>query len=421
MVARRGFVLGAIVTFLAVSILIPVQFAGASANAGVTSTTIKVGIPYLDLSSLASLGVKLNQGNAPHDYDALIANLNKHGGVNGRKVVATVAGVNPASPAQALSVCTQLTEDVQVFVALTPYMANCYLEDHGTPTINGTVSGPLPAGSAVNFAVSPPQSAYDPLQLSVFSKMGLFKGKVVGVFSATADQDETKVVLSTLHALHVKVAQQAVDSAPTNDQAATNQQVATAAQRFQSAGVTEVVAVGSASGTWPGGLYDTQSSFNPPWIATDFGALQGYIGGTTGNTPTYLKNVTSSSPTPDAIQQWQEPAIKNCVRTIRSAYPSDVITPPSATSNTSDHSYIGAIYACQSVALFEKIASAAGKNLTVASFDRAGYALRNVTLPGVGSPVSFGPGRSYGIGPVYIAKYNMTAKQLVLAAKSSTS
>ena len=297
MVARRGFVLGAIVTFVAVSILVPVQFAGASANAGVTSTTIKVGVPYLDLSSLASLGVKLNQGNAPHDYGALIANLNKHGGVNGRKVVLTVAGVNPASSTQALSVCTQLTEDVQVFVALTPYMANCYLENHGIPTINGTVSGPLPAGSAVNFAVSPPQSAYDPLQLSVFSKMGLFKGKVVGVFSATADQDETKVVLSTLHALDVKVAQQAVDSAPTNDQAATNQQVTTAVQRFQSAGVTEVVAVGSASGTWPGGLYDIQSSFNPPWIATDFGALQGYIGGTSGNTPTYLKNVTASSPT----------------------------------------------------------------------------------------------------------------------------
>ena len=32
--------------------------------------------------------------------------------------------------------------------------------------------------------------------------------------------------------------------------------------------------------------------------------------------------------------------------------------------------------------------------------------------------MSFGPGRSYGIGPVYIAKYNMAAKQLVLAAKS---
>lgn len=229
------------------------------------------------------------------------------------------------------------------------------------------------------------------------------------------------MVLSTLHALHVKVAQQAVDSAPTNDQAATNQQVTTAVQRFQSAGVTAVVAVGSASGTWPGGLYDTQSSFNPPWIATDFGALQGYIGGTSGNTPTYLKNVTASSPTPDAIQQWQEPAIKSCVRAIKTAYPSDVITPPSATSNTSDHSYIGAIYACQSVALFDKIATAAGKNLTVASFNRAGYGLRNVTLPGVGGPVSFGPGRSYGIGPVYSAKYNMAAKQLVLAAKSSTS
>ena len=419
--ARFGSALAVIVALLAVVVLEPATPAGASANAGVTSTTIKIGVPYLDLSALRTLGVSLNQGNAPDDYMALIANLNAHGGVNGRKVVASIAGANPASSAASLAVCTQLTEDVQVFVALAPYMPNCYLTEHKTPTINGTVSGTLPPGSAVNFSISPPQLTYDPLQLSVFSRMGLFKGKVVGVFSATADQDEAAVVLSTLRKLHVKVAQTAVDSAPTTDQAASNQQVATTVQRFKAAGVNEVVAVGSASATWPGGLYNNQSSYNPPWIATNYGDLQGYVGGTTGNTPTYLKTMTTSSPLLDSAQQWTEPSIQSCVRIIRKAYPSNTITAPNPTSNSSDHSYVGAVTACEGVAMFAKIAAAAGKNLTVASFTRAGYGLRNVTFPGVGSPVSFAPGRSYAIGPVYIGKYNPASKQLALSSKSAGS
>ena len=360
MVARRGFILGAIVTFVAVSILVPVQFAGASANAGVTSTTIKVGIPYLDLGALASLGVKLNQGNAPHDYDALIANLNKHGGVNGRKVVATVAGVNPASSAQALSVCTQLTEDTQIFVALRLY-GELLPRDPWDTHDRRNSEHPAACGIRRQFRRLAATVCVRPLAVVRVLQNGSVQGKGRGRL-----QRDCRSGRDQGGALHP--ARAPCEGGPTGRRFRTYERPGRnepasghRAQRFQRAGVTEVVAVGSASGTWPGGLYDTQSSFNPPWIATDFGALQGYIGGTTGNTPMYLKSVTSSSPTPDAIQQWQEPAIKNCVRTIRSVYPSDVITPPSATSNSSDHSYIGAIYACQSVALFEKIASCGWK------------------------------------------------------------
>jgi hypothetical protein len=70
--------------------------------------------------------------------------------------------------------------------------------------------------------------------------------------------------------------------------------------------------------------------------------------------------------------------------------------------------------------MFQKIARSAGKNLTVASFTKAGYGLRNVTFPGSGGPVSFGPGRAFAIGPVYVGKYNAAANQLVFSTKSAT-
>ena len=60
----------------------------------------------------------------------------------------------------------------------------------------------------------------------------------------------------------------AVDTAPQGDQAAENAQIGPIAQRFQSMGVTEVVAVGTGAAVWPGGLSNIQSSYNPPWVAT---------------------------------------------------------------------------------------------------------------------------------------------------------
>ena len=54
---------------------------------GVTATTIKVGIPYVDLAAVRQFGVTLDQGDFADAYNALIANLNAHGGINGRRVV----------------------------------------------------------------------------------------------------------------------------------------------------------------------------------------------------------------------------------------------------------------------------------------------------------------------------------------------
>jgi hypothetical protein len=62
--------------------------------------------------------------------------------------------------------------------------------------------------------------------------------------------------------------------------------------------------------------------------------------------------------------------------------------------------------------LFDDIAKAAGKNLTVASFTKAGYALKNADIPGLGA-VSFGPNQPYATGPVTIFKYDPTSETLV--------
>lgn len=408
------------------SVLLATMFAvttisgAASPNNGVTAKVIRIGIPYIDLSALASVGIKLNQGSYPNAFNALIDNLNNHGGIDGRHVVPYFATVNPTNTAAALAVCTQMTEDNQVFVAMSPYMPNCYLQDHGTPTI--LASSQSAASSVPNFTLTPPSSAYDPVQLGVFSKMGLFKGKKVGLFAGNlTDKSELQVVQNTLRKLHVNVIQTAVDSAPSSDQQASNQQVQVISQKFQNLGVNQVVAVGTGSSVWPSGLLANQSTYNPSWIATDEVALSGSIGGTSGGNPQYLKTVTTSTPTPTSVQAWKDPSIQSCVAIVRKAYPNDPIASPKTTGNSSDHTYVAPEAACQDMAMFTKIAETAGKHLTVTTFSKAGYGLRSVTFPGSGGPVSFGPGQSYAIGPVYVGKYSPSANQLVFSTKSATS
>ena len=76
---------------------------------------------------------------------------------------------------------------------------------------------------------------------------------------------------------------------------------------------------------------------------------------------------------------------------VRKAYPTLEITPPTNPLTGSDQTFYAVEAACVNLALFSTIAKAAGKDLTWSSFARAGYALRDATIPGAGAPVSLGP------------------------------
>ncbi len=394
----------------------------ATSTEGVTASTIRIGIPYVDFAAVRAIGVNLNPGNYSDAYNALIANMNAHGGILGRHIVAYLVGVNPVAPAPAATSCTQLTEDDKIFVAIAPLMPDCYLADN-VPTINGSgleqkTESP---GWAPNFTLTPPSSAYDPLQLSVFSKLGAFKGKKVGVFGGdSTDESEVAIVEAALKKLHVDVIETAVDSASEGDDPAAYAQVAVISSRFQSAGVNEVVAVGDGSATWPDGLNANQSSYNPPWVATNSADLNGYLSG--ANNPTYVKNMVTSTPLAQAAQAWKEPAIQKCVGIIRRAYPSDAIgAPPKIVTSKSltVTTYEAPITACQNLALFATIAERAGRKLTESSFARAGESLRNLVLPGAPSAVSFGAGRAYALGAVYLGRYDVATKTVEYASTSA--
>jgi Periplasmic binding protein len=316
--------------------------------------------------------------------------------------------------------CSQLTEDDKVFIALSPVFPDCYQQDHDTLVIAGSLPGTLPASAAPDFSLSPPDANFDPLMLAAFNKRGTFKGKKVAIFyGADSDKPEVTEVQKDLKKLHINVALTAEDSVQATDAVASDQEVQTIAQRFQSSGVNVVIGVGgSGSTTWPRALFDNQSTYKPQYIATSESSLLSYVNSAKGANP-YLDNVLAALPIPSNYQEWKDPAIQKCASIVKKAYPSDTIhapvNPSSAAAASADSTAVSVIQACQDLAIFAKIADAAGKKLTVASFTKAGYALRNASFPGSGGPVSFGPNQPYAIGPVNIVTYSQTSKTLVPA------
>ena len=422
-IRKRLATIASIVVVLGSTLVSCSTQAGASspADRGVTSTTIRIGISVINFAALRAVGVTLNDGNYQDAVSALTANMNAHGGVDGRKVVPYFVLTNPAVASSTTSSCTELTEDDKVFIVLFPVYPDCFQQTHDTPVIGGVLPGPLPASAAADFSLTPPDAAYDPVQLAAFDKRGAFKDKKVGLFYGPDDTSEAKVVQSDLKKLHVDVILSAEDGVTATDTVAVDQEAQTIALRFKDAGVNEVVGVGgTGAATWPRALQDNQSTYKPPWIATNVTALASYVASAKGGNP-YLDNVMASTPVSSGYQGWTDPAMQKCAAIVRKAYPSDAIAAPvnpkspKAGSNGSNTTYAAVEAACQDLAIFAKIADAAGKNLTVASFTKAGYQLRNVTFPGTGGPVSFGPNQPYAIGKANIVVYDSRSGTLVPA------
>ena len=220
--------------------------------------------------------------------------------------------------------------------------------------------------------------------------------------------------MASLKSLGVHVVQSAVDGAPQDDEVATNQQAALIAQRFQQAGVNEVVAVGTGATIWPESLQANEGTYLPAWVATSESGLESAVLGSSIQ-PKYLENVLTTSPVPSNYTLWHTPAVQACDKVVRKAYPSLKITPPTNPLTGSDQTFYAVESACLNMDLFATIAKATGKNLTWAHFAQTGYSLRNAAIPGSGAPVSFGPDRPYALGPVYLVTFDRAKNVLQFA------
>ena len=250
-----GFVLGAI------SI-------ASAATPGVSKDDIKLGVTYVDLDAIRDV-TDISHGDYKTTYNAVIDELNKKGGINGRKVVPVFAPINPIGTAPAQEACVKLTEDEKVFAAVGFFYFDaplCYVAQHDTPILGGTMNPTYLQQAKAPWMTLDSGPEVTPRAVDALVKSGDLKGKIGIVGVATEEKNLLDAaVLPALKRNGIKNTVAIID-APLNDTVAATQQAGTIAEKFKSEGIKTVLLVGAAPSAFSNALKNTD--YRPKLVGT---------------------------------------------------------------------------------------------------------------------------------------------------------
>jgi hypothetical protein len=382
---------------------------------GVTSNSIKVGIVWVDLSSLESI-LHINEGSFEKAYQAIVDDINAKGGIHGRKLDATLIGISPTSQSAADSACTKLTQDDKVFVAVGFFLADnvlCYVSTNQTATIGGAIS---PARLAQAKAPWYSTDAGENLEINVVKSLaaeGKLDGKLAVMATAADQQLLNEKIMPELTAAGIKPAQKVIMDAPTNDTTATLAEAQTISERLKSEGIEKMLLVGeSAPGSFL--LGQSKTDFRPQLIFSNLNALSAYTVNKS-NDFSVLKNAISGGPFgPNDARLALGGPTKACMDVQRAA--GLVIKPSSTVGKDQPDQFVASALACQQMALLTAILQKAGPTLNYGTFAAAGNSLGKIVLPTFPDPWTFGaPPDADGNPKVYPFQWNSSTDQFEIA------
>lgn len=93
---------------------------------GITATTVKIGVPYLSNAGAADEATGsegIDPGDTRHEFEALWDDVNKHGGLGGRKAVLDfyeIPATTPDAEQAANAACEHFTKDEHDFAVINP-------------------------------------------------------------------------------------------------------------------------------------------------------------------------------------------------------------------------------------------------------------------------------------------------------------
>jgi ABC-type branched-subunit amino acid transport system substrate-binding protein len=383
-----------------------ISVAGAAGGGapGVSQDEIKLGVTYVDFTAIRNI-VDISHGDYVKTYNAVIDQLNKSGGVNGRKIVPVFEGVNPLGTAPAQEVCLKLTEDQKVFAAVGFFIMDspaCYVVQHDTPLLGGTMSPDILAKAKAPWMTLDSGPEVTPRVMDTLAKSGALKGKL-GVVALATEEDNllNAQVLPGLKRNGLKGTTAIID-APLTDTVAGTQQAQTIAERFKSDGITTVLLVGSTPSVFTNALKNTD--YRPRLVGSEFSTFQGAALNKATDPALWKGAVTA-----DISTDFNDPSLQKCYKTVEKKTGDTIVEHP----KTGDPDYqASASAACRYISLFDQLATAAGKDLTVAGFGKAAQKLGSVTLPGSGT-VKYDPKTHTWLQPLWTFKYDPATQQLV--------
>jgi hypothetical protein len=376
---------------------------------GVTDDTIKIGVTYVDLDAVRQF-VDLDQGDYEASYQAVIDAINDDGGIHGRMIEAVYAPVSPLGTAPAEEVCVRLTEDEDVFAVMGFFQDDavlCPVAAHETAVIGGVMTDERYEQAKAPWFTTQAGQDSNVDALTAMAEAGALDGKV-GVFASIYSEGELEPALQVLDDLGIEPVDTAVLDAPTDDLAAQNQATGVIMERFETAGVDQVLALGSAAVPLANGL--APLDYRPQLLFTSAVSVGAY---TAGIDPDYsmfegavLGSINNSV--------YEEEAMQECIGLLEDAGISGIVDPATLEA-TDPNPFISAATACTTIGLFAAIAEAAGEDLNYGSFQGAGESLGSLHLPGAEADYEYGPYPSLdGDQPMFLWDWNAEDQEFVV-------
>lgn len=369
---------------------------------GVTEDSIKLAFSYVDLAAVReATGLDIDHGPYDEIMEALVADLNENGGVNGRTVDLVVAPYNPSGgDAASLAACVQATEDEEVFAVLGGLRGDtnlCIVEQHETVLVGGDQNA-----ERLERARAPWATWEAAVERSVRALVGALdeegelEGRTIAVYGLTADQVAIDAAMETLAEAGVEVAFEAVNDADGADRAAVDAQDATLIQRMEDEGVDAVVIAGR---NVPTNVFDQAGYYPRLWISNS--SIM-----STFASELYLEFpdvFTVGGPPGDIIETI--PAYEDCVTIYEEASGEEVLSVAEAEEQGENPVIAAMSNACTALQIFKAAAEAAGDTLNQSTFLEGLESLGDIELAASGDS-SFGPDKYDAPTAYYLFGYN---------------
>jgi hypothetical protein len=379
---------------------------------GVTDDSIKIGVQYVDLASLGDV-VTIDHGDYEAAYNALFDDINASGGINGRTLEPVYAPINPVGTDGADAACVQLTEDEDVFAVMGFFLGDtviCPLETHQTAVIGGSMTPQNLERAQAPWYTAEAGTDQEADVVTTMADAGEFDG-TLGVFGAPTEEAQMNdIILPLLDELGVEVAESAIVDAPADDITAVNAATGVIAQRFESAGVDQVLVIGQSGLTWASG---TESlDYRPQMLLTSPNSVLAYAGDSAGRDLSVLDGAVAGNFYGGPQNTYDLPAMQDCIGVIEDAG-TDVPSPDSLTGD-GDDLYVAGFTACQNVALLRALIEAAGDDLNYGSLVAGADGLV-VDIPTQPDPLTYGPPPAAdGDPPAYLFDWDPAEGDFVL-------
>lgn len=354
-----------------------------ASDIGVTAREITIGVGLIDLGGLASAGFGVGlRGDEPEAAEALVDAINTRGGINGRTVKAHFYSVDPINESDARAACLRATEQHRVFAyvdTLSQYSASqqaCFAIEHGTPIVTPTpLSAEFQAKAFPNHISTIQNDNRTVIGMALLAKQhGFFdaaKGfEKLGILDDTCEPEVNADLKRTLARIGIgsdRISEFTLDCDGNNAAAQTSQ----AALAHKRAGVTHVAIVTQYVQLQ---LYATAAAsqlFEPRYLVSDFGGLTADVSVENMDPDQFdgALGITSSFSGAAAVGKPLSALANECNRALQAHG-----LPPMRNVTGAD----GLVaYLCETLTMFERLATLAGPNLTRRGFTGA--------LPSIGT------------------------------------